>query len=86
MSRAEIFSQIEAERAYQDNRWGTAFDDKNTVNDWVAYISKYLGQSVTMPLNIDTFHTQLLKVAALCVAALERDSYPARHYDNNKEN
>lgn len=80
--RDNIFDSINAERNYQDSKWGNSFDSKNTPNDWVAYISKYLGQSVTMPFNEDVFRTQLLKVATLAVAALEQDKYAPRHYDN----
>lgn len=81
MSREEIFEAIEKERAYQDEKWGRAFDDRNTPNDWVSYVAKYLGQSVTMPFDRSRFHEQLLKAATLCVAALERDEFPPRHYD-----
>lgn len=81
MTRQEIFAAVEAERAYQDEKWGTAFDDKNTVNDWTSYIVKYLGQAVTMPWSSTAWRTQLIKVMALCSAALERDTYPPRHYD-----
>jgi hypothetical protein len=80
--RDAIFDQIDAERAYQNQKWGNAFDSKNTPNDWVAYISKYLGQTVTMPFDETTFRKQLLKVASLAIAALEQESYAPRHYDN----
>lgn len=82
MTREQIFNLIGAERDYQTHKWGTAFDTKNTPNDWVAYISKYLGQTVTLPFNKATFQTQLLKVAALAVAALEQQDYAPRHYDS----
>lgn len=82
MNRVDIFANIEQERSYQNQKWGTSFDNKNTPNDWVAYISKYLGQSVTMPFNDEVFRTQLLKVATLAVAALEQTTYAPRHYDN----
>jgi hypothetical protein len=82
LTRQQIFVDINGEREYQNNRWGNDFDSKNTPNDWVAYISKYLGQAVTMPFNEDTFRTQLLKVATLAVAALEQEKYAPRHYDN----
>ena len=81
INRTQIFGNIETERAYQEQRWGTEFDSKNTPNDWVAYISKYLGQTVTMPFDEATFRKQMLKVAALAVAALEQDTYAPRHYD-----
>lgn len=81
MTRAEIFDAIEKERAYQDEKWGRDFDDKNTANDWVSYVAIYLGKAVTMPFNREAFHSALLKAATLCVAALERDAFPPRHYD-----
>lgn len=80
-NRTGIFLQIEDERAYQNSKWGTAFDEKNTPNDWVAYVNKYLGQAVTHPFNDGVFRTNMRKVAALAVAALEQDKYAPRHYD-----
>jgi hypothetical protein len=84
MDRTEIFASIEKERAYQEQRWGNGFDTLNTPNDWVTYITKYLGQSVTMPFNAEQFRTQLLKVATLAVAALEQPTYAPRHYDTTE--
>lgn len=81
MDRLEIFKAIDDERRYQDQKWGREFDDLNTPNDWVAYIAKYLGNAVTLPWNGDAFRKALTKVAALCVAALERYKYADRHYD-----
>jgi len=81
MTREAIFQLIENERAYQDGKWGSSFDDKNTPNDWVAYIAIYLGKAVTFPWDRTAFRTAILKVAALCVAVLEREEYPKRHYD-----
>lgn len=83
--RQEIFKQIEAERAYQDTRWGTSFDDKNTINDFAAYIGTYLGQATKIGLSKAEQRVQLLKVAALSVAALEtfdrNNGFAPRHYD-----
>ena len=81
MIRSEIFDYIDAERDYQDRKWGHNFDAKNTPNDWVAYITKYAGQAVTLPYDAEQFRTQLLKVATLCTAALEQADYAPRHYD-----
>jgi hypothetical protein len=82
----KVLEEIFTERQYQETKWGDSFDSKNTANDWVAYIVKYAGQSVTLPWNSDQFRTQLLKVAAICVAAVERIDrnngvLPKRHYD-----
>ena len=81
MTRQEIFNLIDAERAYQESKWGTDFDNKNTPNDWVSYIARYLGNAVTLPWNRNAFRTAMLKVAALAVAVLERETYSPRHYD-----
>jgi hypothetical protein len=81
-SRQVILDEIEAERKYQDIRWGNGFDSKNTPNDWVAYITNYLGKSVTMPFDDTAFRSNMRKVAALAVAALEQPNYAPRHYDN----
>lgn len=81
MTREQVFSLISAEREYQNAKWGSEFDDKNTRNDWVAYISQYLGKAVTFGPDTAQFRNALTKVAALAVAALERENYAPRHYD-----
>lgn len=88
--REEILRDIQVEQQYQDAKWGTAFDDKNTLNDWVAYIARYLGK-VDAPayglgtLNLAEVQKQLVKVAALAVAAIEtlhrNKGFAPRHYD-----
>jgi hypothetical protein len=83
--RKQIFEQIEAERKYQDGKWGDEFDKKNTLNDWVTYINIYAGQAAKMGNSKEEQRTQMLKVATLAVAALERfdenDGFAPRHYD-----
>lgn len=83
--RREIFKLIEAERAYQQERWGNVFDDQNTANDWGTYIGHYVGNATPLVLDQAKFEKHMLKVAALAVAAIEtsrRNGGPApRHYD-----
>ena len=83
--RQEIFDEIETERAYQDDKWGNEFDDQNTANDWVTYITNYATQAAPLKFNKDNFETKMRKVAALAIAAIEtsrRNNGPARrHYD-----
>jgi len=67
----EIFKEIKREREYQNYKWGNEFDDKNTSNDWIAYIAAYLGQVWTCPFNAEEYRKNLIKVAALAVAAVE---------------
>jgi len=69
--------------------WGCGFDDKNTANDWVAYICNYVAngaysgrQSQYTP---ERFKEHLKKAAALCVSAIlaidrNGDCAP-RHYE-----
>jgi hypothetical protein len=77
-NRNSIYRQIEDERLYQQHRWGDNADDtKNTPNDWVAYISKHStrwspgGFPPYSGETIDKFRKQMIKVAALAVAAIE---------------
>ncbi len=81
MKQRQIFDAIVLERQHQDEKWGREFDDKNTPNDWVAYLTLYVGKAVTMPWDRAHFRNAVLKVAAICFAILEREDYAPRHYD-----
>jgi len=68
------------ERAHQieEEGFGPAHDAENTCNDWVAYICAYAGRGVDCYANqrecssmYDHFRKQMVKVAALAVAAVE---------------
>lgn len=82
---SKILEQIHAERRYQDSKWGFVFDDKNTVNDWMAYINIYGSKATTMGATSAQQREAMLKVAALAVAALEtfdrNNGFALRHYD-----
>ena len=84
MTRESIFELINGEREYQDNKWGAEFDLLNTPNDWVSYITSYTSKAVTLPWDRETFRKNILKVATLAVAVLERDTYAPRHYDKQE--
>lgn len=82
-----IFQQIVARREYQDGKWGTAFDDANTLNDWVTYIIQYAGKAADMKSVPSVQQSKLLDVAAIVFAALETAArnggvFPARHYED----
>lgn len=85
MSRETIFAEINIERIRQDKMWGTAFDDKNTLNDWATYFAGYAYKA--SPLKKDDAHSraELVKLATMAVAAIEahdrNGGFPARHYD-----
>ena len=80
-----IFEEIHEERVYQEERWGTEFDDRNTANDWVSYIIRYASNGCAFNMSQEDFETAMKKVATLAVAAIEtsrRNGGPAkRHYD-----
>jgi hypothetical protein len=83
--RKQIFDQIEAEREYQDGKWGTEFDKKNTINDWLTYINIYGSRACEMGRPKKEQRKFLVKVASLAVAALERfdenNGFANRHFD-----
>jgi hypothetical protein len=82
----DALDAVESERVYQENRWGSDFDDKNTVNDWVSYITAYAGRAVQADTPKDAY-IQLMKVGTLAVAAMEsfnrNNGFPPRHYDGD---
>lgn len=74
-----IYDEIVAERQRQKELGHggdtDAFDATNTQNDWVAYICAYVGRaSAKVARNLregQTFRDNMIKVAALAVAAIE---------------
>lgn len=93
--RINLFLGISAERDRQDGLWGNDFDDKNTPNDWVAYICNYVTTGAydgrKKEYTPEKFREHLIKAATICVAAIEtinRNGKCAdRHYDEKeKEN
>jgi hypothetical protein len=83
---ARVLAEVLSERSYQNKTWGTAFDDKNTLNDWVAYAVIYLGQAARMKAPPDEQRKGILKAATLLVGGIEafdrnNNSFAPRHYD-----
>jgi uncharacterized protein YacL len=66
-----ILSEVWEERKAQIEEWGGPdIDDSNTKLDWIAYITKHVGKALTNPFNLDIFRYQMLRVAALAIAAV----------------
>jgi hypothetical protein len=87
MERQQIFDAISKERAYQDVLWGPTFDDYNTADDWATFITYYVTRSlVSKKFDQDKFVVDLIKVAALAVAAIETcnrtRNFSPRHWEN----
>ena len=74
----EVYNEIDAELTYQYERWGIDADDtKNTPNDFVSYISHHStrwfngGFAPYDKQTTDTFRKQMIKTAALAIAAVQ---------------
>lgn len=67
-----IYEQIKMERIAQDIQWGGSnHDDTHSSWDWIAYLTQHAGRAVMWPFDALKFRTQMIKVAALAVAAIE---------------
>ena len=88
-----IIEDIERERDYSSPRWDEEFDNKNTINDWAAYVNNYLARATAMKTAQepheawrDRQRKSLVKAASLCISALEAfdrrgGGNAPRHYD-----
>lgn len=91
-----IHDELDAEREYQlskgrkdklegEDGWSYDFDDANTIADWGAYITDYLGRAINVGSNFSESRKNLVKVATLACAALEawdrNKGFPPRHFD-----
>jgi hypothetical protein len=76
-----VYDEIRAERDRQDAKWGgPEADDRNRPNDWVAYLAGHIGRAWAWPMDLAVYRRQLIRVAALAVAAVESlDRHTARN-------
>lgn len=84
--RAAIYEEIDRERERQEAKWGSDFDDQNTVNDWCSYFVKYAVHAAPLDKDDTYSRRELVKLAALAAAAIEahdrNGGFPPRHYDS----
>lgn len=67
----KIIKDINEERTKQDDKWGgPEHDNMHNSHDWVAFITKHLGKSVMWPWDGVKFRHQMVRVAALAIAAI----------------
>ena len=76
MKREAVFNQISKERDRQDEQWGGPLHDiEHDVQGWVACFVNFLARAVNKEaawgLDLEVARLAFLKVAALCVAAIE---------------
>lgn len=84
-----VMDEVREEREYQDQRWGPGVDDViNTPWMWAVYVVQYVTQDLIGPVipikkaEVDRFRRNLIKAAALCIAAVEsldRQRYQVGH-------
>lgn len=73
--KSDFFRDVDAERNYQHDRWG-ATDHLNDEFNWAAYIGAYTNRSLighpgNSPARREAFKQDMVKVAALALAAVE---------------
>ena len=70
--RLSVYDEILRERNRQDRKWGGPdHDDQHSPADWISYLAKHIGKAVAWPFDAALFHRQMVRVAALAVAAIE---------------
>lgn len=70
---AEIVEELQRQQHLKIGGDTEEFDKGNTANDWVAYITRYLGKATleTRDQSItEDFDSYMVKVAALAVSAI----------------
>lgn len=79
MTREEVFNVLSMEREYQKEKWDD-IEEKNQPKDFVKYMKQYMAH-VSSALKMgktEEAMSQLRKVTALGVAALEMHGAPSR--------
>jgi hypothetical protein len=70
-AQARILAEIAAERAAQDEKHGgIEHDQERSPTDWVRLIAQHAGYGIS-PFTAARFRAQMVRVAALAVAAIE---------------
>ncbi len=86
MSLQTVLEEICVKCEYRDGKWEVEFDDCNTLNDWVTYITFYTGQAARMDVPPEDQRKNMLKAATLAVTAVEsfdrNGQFAPRHYED----
>ncbi len=68
----DVLETVAQEREWQDKEWGgPTHDDQHNSHDWIAFIVRQAGRAVMWPFDSLNFRKQMIRVAALAVAAVE---------------
>jgi hypothetical protein len=81
----KILEEVKAEREYQNRLWGTDFDNLNDLDNWARYIMTYCARAVDTRATPANQRRDMMKVAAIAVAACEafdrNGHFPPRRYE-----
>ncbi len=75
---------IANEAARAQTLWPKEFDDQNTLNDWTAYVTMYLGRATQMKNTKDDTRLFLVKAAGIIlntILRLDAGTLKPSHYD-----
>jgi hypothetical protein len=83
-TRAEVYSVIDGERAYQA-KWDTCESKgRHTVTEWLVYMQDYLSEAINMvsreaePACHEKALHNIRKITAMGVACMEQNGAPPR--------
>lgn len=75
----EVFDAIRAERAYQDNKWGTIEEHPHSITEYLLIMRKELEEAENGWMkNAQGRHSalqEILQVASVAVAALQQHGF-----------
>lgn len=86
-NRAEILNLVRQEMERAETQWGHDFDNKNSLNDWNAYVDIYKGKALEMEATPETIIKNLRKAAGVLISTIvqyESAGIAARHYEGQE--
>ncbi len=87
LSREEVYSLLDGERAYQDSVWNentTSTAGVHTVTEWLVFMQDYLDEAKSYvsrslePAGSQKASHTIRKIAAMGVACMEQNGAPRR--------
>jgi len=68
----DVYAEVKKERLMQDLKWGGSNRQRfYNSHNWIVSIINQLGAAAKTPFDIDNFRRQMVKAAALAIAAYE---------------
>lgn len=85
-NRTDIWMKVDAEMDAAFEKWGSEFDNQNTLNDWATYANIYIARATEMgsKANKDYQLKSIVKALGLLsnmALRIANDEVAPRHYD-----